>query len=37
VDSNHLHGKSKNAVFKNKELTGKVKMTVCRGQIVFVD
>lgn len=37
VDSNHLHGKSKNAVFKNKELIGKVKMTVCRGQVVFVD
>jgi len=37
VDVNHLHGKSKNAVFKNKELTGKVKMTVCRGQVVFTD
>jgi len=37
VDVNHLHGKSKNAVFKNKELMGKVKMTVCRGQVVFTD
>ena len=37
VDVNHLHGKSKNAVFKNKELIGKVKMTVCRGQVVFTD
>lgn len=37
VDENRLHGKSKNAVFKGKELTGKVKMTVCRGKIVYQD
>ncbi len=35
VDVNRLHGKSRNAVFKNKELTGKVKLTVCRGNIVY--
>lgn len=37
VDVNRLHGKSGNAVFKGKELTGKVKMTVCRGKIVYQD
>jgi dihydroorotase len=37
VNVNQLHGKSKNAVFKGKELTGKVKMTMCRGKIVFED
>jgi dihydroorotase len=37
VDAAKLHGKSKNAVFKNRELTGKVKMTICRGKIVFMD
>jgi len=37
VDVEKLHGKSKNAVFKGKELTGKVKMTICRGKIVFED
>ena len=37
VDVNRLHGKSKNAVFKGKELTGKVKLTVCRGSIVYQD
>jgi dihydroorotase len=37
ADVNQLHGKSRNAVFKGKELTGKVKMTVCRGKIVFQD
>ena len=37
VDVNQLHGKSKNAVLKNRELIGKVKKTICRGQIVFQD
>lgn len=37
VDISKLHGKSKNAVFKGQKLTGKVKMTVCRGEIVFKD
>lgn len=37
VDVNKLHGKSKNAVFKGRELTGKVKKTICRGQVVFED
>jgi dihydroorotase len=37
VDENQLHGKSRNAVFKGRELTGKVKLTVCRGRIVFQD
>lgn len=35
VDPNKLHGKSKNAAFKGKELTGKVKMTICAGKIVY--
>jgi len=37
VDAARLHGKSRNAVFKGKELTGKVKKTICRGKIVFED
>lgn len=37
VHKNHLHGKSKNAVFKGRKLTGKVKMTVCGGKIVYQD
>lgn len=35
VDVDKLHGKSKNAVFKGVELTGKVKATYCDGQLVF--
>ncbi len=35
VDTEKLHGKSKNCVFKNKKLTGKVKFTVCGGRIVW--
>lgn len=35
VDVEKLHGKSKNCVFKNMTLTGKVKFTVCGGKIVF--
>ena len=34
-DADKLHGKSKNCVFKNRKLTGKVKFTVCGGKIVF--
>nr|WP_319490084.1 dihydroorotase [uncultured Caproiciproducens sp.] len=37
VNTACLHGKSRNAVFKGKELTGKVKKTICRGKIVFDD
>ena len=37
VDAARLHGKSRNAVFKEKKLTGKVKKTICRGKIVFED
>ncbi len=37
VDTDKLHGKSKNAVFKGVELTGKVKYTVCNGNIVYKD
>lgn len=37
VYKNHLHGKSQNAVFKERKLTGKVKMTVCGGRIVYQD
>ncbi len=37
VDTERLHGKSRNAVFKGKELTGRVKLTVCGGKIVYQD
>lgn len=37
VDPDWLHGKSRNAVFKGRKLTGKVKKTICRGKIVFED
>lgn len=37
VDPEHLHGKSKNAVFKGRKLQSKVKMTVYNGEIVFED
>lgn len=37
VDVDKLHGKSKNAVFKGVELTGKVKATYCDGTLVFRD
>ncbi len=37
VDVNKLHGKSKNTPFKGKTLTGKVKMTLLDGKIVFED
>lgn len=37
VDPARLHGKSRNAVFKGRELTGRVKLTVCRGKIVYRD
>ncbi len=35
VDVEKLHGKSKNCVFKGETLTGKVKMTVVDGNIVY--
>ena len=37
VDVNKLHGKSKNAVLKNMELTGKVKYTFMNGRLVYSD
>jgi len=37
VDTQKLHGKSENAVFKNETLAGKVKYTVSGGKIVFSD
>lgn len=37
VDVNKLHGKSKNTPFKGKTLTGKVKMTLLGGKVVFED
>lgn len=37
VDPDKLHGKSRNAVFKGRTLTGKVKYTICRGKIVYHD
>ncbi len=35
VDVDKLHGKSKNTPFKGMTLTGKVKLTVCGGKVVF--
>ncbi len=32
-----LHSKSKNSVFKGLTLTGRVKATVCRGEVVYRD
>ena len=37
VEPDRLHGKSRNAVFKGRKLTGRVKLTVCRGKIVYRD
>lgn len=37
VDENKLHGKSKNTPFKGRKLTGKVKMTLLGGKVVFED
>lgn len=37
VDETKLHGKSRNTPFKGLTLTGKVKMTICRGKIVYTD
>lgn len=37
VDENHLHGKSKNAVFKGQTLQSKVKLTICKGRVVYQD
>lgn len=35
VDPDKLHGKSKNTPFKGLELTSRVKLTVCKGRIVY--
>lgn len=35
VDREKLHGKSKNTPFHKRTLSGKVVMTVCRGEIVY--
>ncbi|MGP1361866.1 MAG: dihydroorotase [Candidatus Fimenecus sp.] len=35
VDVNKLHGKSKNCIFKNTELIGRVVKTIYKGNIVF--
>lgn len=37
VDVNKLHGKSKNCVFKNKTLRGKVKYTILGGKTVYTE
>lgn len=37
VDPEALHGKSKNTPLKGMKLTGRVKVTVCRGQVVYQD
>ncbi len=37
VDVERLHGKSKNTPFKGMTLTGKVKMTLLNGEVVFED
>lgn len=36
VDTELLHGKSKNCVFKGTELTGHVKYTILNGDVVYV-
>ena len=35
VDPDRLHGKSRNVVFKGRALTGRVKMTICGGTVVY--
>ncbi len=35
VNPEFLHGKSRNAVFKGRELTGKVQYTFCGGKLVY--
>lgn len=37
VDINKLHSKAKNAIYKNKTLTGKIKYTYLNGKRVFED
>lgn len=37
VDTEKLHGKSKNTPYKGKTLFGKVKMTILGGKIVYLD
>lgn len=37
VNPETLHGKSRNAVLKGRQLVGRVKTTICRGKIVFQD
>jgi len=37
VDRDRLHGRSKNTPFHGMSLSGKVVMTVCRGEIVYQD
>ena len=37
VEPDRLHGKSRNTPFKGMELSGKVRCTICRGQLVFQD
>lgn len=37
VNTEKLHGKSKNTPFKGIELKGRVKYTICRGRIVFAE
>ncbi len=37
VNPDLLHGKSKNSPFKGMEFCGKVKYTICRGEIIYKD
>lgn len=37
VDVDKMHSKSKNSAFKGIELSGKVKYTICNGNIVYKD
>lgn len=37
VDQRNLHGKSTNTPFKGMELCGRVKFTICRGEVVYKD
>lgn len=37
VEPSELHGKSRNTPFKGMTLAGKVRLTVCRGRVIYED